>query len=181
MDLYTKNRKRIATGDLIQFKSYSMLGWLIRRFSGYCNHSSHSVRFNEYNGEIQRRFILEALEHGIQLSLLSRRFEGYKGKVWWHSLKPEFHKYRRKLGAVALSRVGIPYDYGSLFKNMLGHVSANAKELFCSEYVYLNCRDVGMKPPVKWEKKAPRPADMLLLGWWGDGIVIYDSKGEMVT
>ena len=174
---YIQYRKEIATGDLIQFSSFSILGWLIRKFSGYCNHSSQAIRFAEYQGLKQRRYILEALEHGIELSLISRRLEGYKGKVWWHPLKPEYQKYRRKIGALALSRIGIPYDYGSLFKNALGRVSGNANRLFCSEYVYLNCKDVGMPIKTEWQDKSPRPADMLNLGFWDqDGIIIHDSR-----
>jgi hypothetical protein len=51
--------------------------------------------------------------------------------------------------------VGIPYDYQSIFHQLFGKVSADARRLFCSEYCYLAYGFTG---------KAPAPADMPALG-----------------
>jgi hypothetical protein len=111
------------------------------------------MRFAEYEGHDARRFTTEALEHGIILNLLSKRLEEYDGEVYWYPLMEAWD--RTVIGERAMEYIGVPYDYGSLFKNAFGKVSADARELFCSEYCFICYGFSG---------KAPTPGDMPGLG-----------------
>jgi hypothetical protein len=184
LDLYHNYQKKLRTGDLLSWSSESVLGWLIRKFTkSDINHSGMVIRFQDFeekNGA-SRRFTLEALEHGIDLNLISRRLGKYKGKVYWHGLQERFDEKRPLLGSTALQFAGVAYDYRSLFKNILGKVSAEASKLFCSEYVYLTFTKCQFKPEIDDDKlllqlaegKAPTPADMHKLGWWYDRVKIF--------
>ncbi|KXH69833.1 MAG: hypothetical protein AM326_01800 [Candidatus Thorarchaeota archaeon SMTZ-45] len=184
LDLYKQYQPKLRTGDLLSWSSDSALGWLIRKFTkSDVNHSGMVIRFSDYEEQngASRRFTLEALEHGIDLHLISRRLEKHKGCVYWHALQERFDEKRPLLGAVALKHVGVAYDYRSLFKNILGKVSAEASKLFCSEYVYLTFTQCQFTPEMSdvkammnWASgKAPTPADMPKLGWWDDRIRIF--------
>lgn len=153
---YNKFKQQMKTGDLLLWRSNSLLGATIRFFSkGPFNHASIVMCFPEYEGEECRRWTTEALEHGTVLNLLSRRLDKYDGQVWWFPLKDDWEQQRSIIGRRALSMIGIGYDYKSLFKNILGKVSAEARRLFCSEYYFLS---LGM------EGKAPTPAGLPSLG-----------------
>ena len=55
----------------------------------------------------------------------------------------------------------IKYDFGSLFKNIIGRVSSNAEKYFCSEFVWINWKESGLLPyEVDQIIKAPRPGDL---------------------
>jgi len=167
--LYENVRDIIQTGDLLQWRSATALGWLIRKFSkAKDNHTGGAVLFKEYQGKERRRFTLEALEHGYVLNLLSRRLGSHKGECYWHALKPEFRIFRVPIGIEMLKFCGVPYDYGSLFRQVFGHVSANARNLFCSEAIYLACRDAGCPIPDEWITTAPQPGDMTALRLWDE-------------
>ncbi len=159
MDAYRKYRPYMRTGDCILWTSHSVLGWLIRKFSNSpFNHASLVICLEEYRGLTDRIFHLEALEGGIEFNLLSQRLLNHRGSALWLPLKPSFDLLRPKIGAWAFEQVGTPYDYGSLFKQILGRVSAEATKLFCSEYCYLAWKNAGIDmPPVK---HAPRPGDI---------------------
>ena len=86
------------------------------------------------NGD-DRRYLLEAWEGEFNMRLLSNRLQSYPGKAFWHHLSPGFDQDRRVIEYNSLSLLGIKYDYESLFANMLGKVSLDAKKLFCSEAV----------------------------------------------
>lgn len=150
---YEQIKDRMKTGDLLQWRSNSLVGGLIRwRTGSIFNHSSLVLRLQEYEGAEHRRYTTEALEHGTVLNFLSRRLEKYDGEVWWCPLKDEWESRRQEIGERALSLIGIPYDYKSLIKQIIGKVSAEATSLFCSEYCYLSYGLTGT---------APTPADML--------------------
>jgi hypothetical protein len=153
---YTDIKQQMKTGDLLLWRSNSLLGAAIRFFSkGTVNHASIVMCFPEYEGEECRRWTTEALEHGTVLNLLSRRLDDYDGQVWWYPLKDDWEQQRSIIGHRALEMIGIPYDYKSLFKNIVGKVSAEARRLFCSEYYYLS---LGL------QGEAPTPADLPNLG-----------------
>jgi hypothetical protein len=154
--MYDDIKHLMKTGDLLLWRSNSLLGAAIRFFShGNVNHASIVMCFPDYQGDDYRRWTTEALEHGTVLNFLSRRLNEYDGQVWWYPLKDEWDQQRCIIGRRALSMIGIEYDYSSLFKNLLGKVSAEARRLFCSEYYFLA---LGM------EGKAPTPADLPGLG-----------------
>lgn len=177
LERYHRFQQKMRTGDLLSWSSDSALGWLIRKFTqSDINHSGMVIRFQDYEEKhgASRRFTLEALGPGVELNVLSRRLENFKGRVYWHALKEEYDDKRPLLGAAALQFAGVKYDYRSLLKNVFGRVSAEAARLFCSEYVYVtfdkcqfspNCEDTKLLIQLA-EGKAPVPADMPKLGWW---------------
>ena len=162
LKMYLTCRHILRTGDCILWQSNSIVGWLIRRFSkANVNHASLVISLSEYGNLIDRRFLLEALGPGIVLRLLSRRLMKFSGKVWWYPLKDEYNSHRNKIGEWALLQVGVEYDYKSLFKQMIGRVSADVKEFFCSEYCFIGWKKSGISLK---GKVAPRPGDIPKLG-----------------
>lgn len=179
LEMYYRHRPEIQSADLLQWQSKSLLGKMIRIFSPGANHSSSTLCMS-YHGLEDRRWTTEALEHGLEINLLSDRLEAHNGCVWWHPLKPEHDPCRKRIAALsvlrATTRSNRGYDYDSLFKNIFGRVSADARRYFCSEFVYLNGRDCGLPLPDEWPwEQAPRPGDMPKLEWWGNPVLIYDS------
>ena len=161
---YEAVKDQMKTGDLLQWRSNSLIGSLIRwRTGSNVNHSSLVMRFSEYQGLDRRRYTTEALEHGTVLNLLSRRLEAFDGECWWLTLKDEWNEKRQAIGESALSLIGIPYDYGSIFRQIFGKVSADARALFCSEYCFV-CYG--------FDGKAPTPADMPGLGIFREAVKI---------
>ena len=147
----------MQSGDVVLWKGRGIISRLIRIWSEY-SHASLVLRLKEFENLKDRRFLLEALSSGIELRLLSRRLEEYSGEAWWFPLKSIYDRtgVRQEIATWALKQVGIKYDFDSLFRNALGRVSADAKQYFCSEFVYLAYKQAGL---VK-RQKAPRPGDI---------------------
>lgn len=165
-DLSTYNafKDQMKTGDLLQWHSNSLIGALIQwRTKSDVNHSGLVLRLSEYEGTERRRWTSEALENGVYPILLSRRLESFDGSVWWYPLKDEWNPKRQAIGECAVALFGVKYDYRSIFKQIFGKVSADARELFCSEYCFL-C--YGM------DGTAPTPAEMTGLGIFKEGVKI---------
>jgi len=166
--LYQYNRSLINTGDAIQWRSSTSLGFLIRKFTGGdVNHTALVIRINNYD----RVFQLEALKPGIVLTSLSRRLAMHKGEAFWLSLLTRYDDYRPAIGEWAASFVGAKYDYRSLFRQIFGRVSAEASRFFCSEYAYLAWQNSGI-PMQNPSGKAPRPCDVPALGIFGPQVKI---------
>lgn len=158
----------MRTGDCLLYRSKTLLGWVIRLFSPTFNHAGLVVRFDQYQGQECRLWTLEALEHGVVLNYLSRRLGECDAEVWWYPLKDKYNSKRDLVGEFALVQSGQPYDYDSLFKNILGRVSVNARELFCSELAFMSWRYAGI---VKGDT-APRPGDIPGLGIFKEKVQI---------
>lgn len=168
LDKYLAVRDQMQTGDLLQWRSNSVIGAMIRwRTQSEVNHSSLIIRLKEYDDETKRRFTSEALEHGIVLNLLSRRLESHDGECWWYPLRDEWSGMRPIIGKNALYMLGIPYDYKSIFQQLFGRVSADARALFCSEYCYLSYGFHG---------QAPTPAEMPKMGIYKEPVLILESN-----
>ncbi|MBU0907545.1 MAG: hypothetical protein KKE05_05315 [Nanoarchaeota archaeon] len=175
LTLYNSFKGQMQTGDCLLWQSRSIIGWLIRFFSkADVNHAGLIIRPSEHGDLKNRRFTLEALEKGIILRLLSERLRSYEGRVWLYPLKDDFNDYRGDIAAWAIEKEGTPYDYKSLFRQIAGRVSADAKELFCSEFCFMAWKEVGI--PIE-DQKAPRPGDIPGLGIFKDPILIYDDSG----
>jgi hypothetical protein len=164
---YTEISKEIQTGDCVMWRSHRLLGRAIRIWSPGYNHASLVLRLPEYEGRL-RRYQLEALEHGIVLTLLSRSIEEYDGEVFWLPLREIPDQTRRRIGEWAVAQVGTPYDYESLFAQMFGRVSVDARRFFCSEFVFLAYRHVEIVP----DGRAPKPSDIPALGVFGEMVEI---------
>jgi hypothetical protein len=164
LTLYNSVKDQLKTGDLLQWHSNSLIGKLIRTKTGwYVNHSSLAICFSQYEGEQHRRFTVEALEHGTVLHLLSKSLEQHKGEVWWYPLVDTWNERRNVIGERALEYIGIPYDYLSIVKQLVGRVNTNVKKMFCSEYCYFCYGFTGI---------APNPGEMPNLGIFKDPIKI---------
>ncbi len=174
---YNEIRHLLKTGDLILWSSNSLLGWIIRKFSGEWNHASEVFILNEDTPH-KRIYIVEALEGGVDLKFLSTRLSKFKGEVAWFAVDNVLDKYRIKAGTWVMDREAedIGYDYWSLFKNAVKRVKCSAKKLFCSEtwqmswYHATELDELG--------GKAARPADMPeRFGFMlKEGITIYNSE-----
>ncbi len=157
---YRTFRRGMDTGDLIEFRSNSVIGCGIRWKTGNrVNHTAPVIRLKRYAEE--RVFLLEALEHGIVINLLSRRLENFDGYAEWLGVKQQYIHFRRDIGRAMLSYVGVPYDYGSIIRQLFARVSADAEKLFCSEFAAIALKDAGL--PVSLDP-VPYPGDMVALG-----------------
>jgi len=169
IDKYYENRHKINTGDLLLWHSNdSALGWAIHRYS-FFNHASLAMTFPTYDDG--NRYTVEAV-NTVRIRRLSEKLKKYHGELWLFPLIPEFDKYRKSMGCIALGWEGLPYDYKSLLGNLFGLVDADLKKLFCSELVFLAAKRAGIYKLEKI-KKAPRPDGLLKLGVWGDGFNLY--------
>lgn len=136
LEKYLEHRDAMRTGDVILYESDSLLGRIIR-WKTDKSHVSVIVRLPDYEGRKKRRFLLEALNHGITPTLLSKKLETYNGRAWWYPMRDEFDPVRKHIGTWAFSQIGVKYDYFDLFRSALGRVSQNMRALFCSEYAFL--------------------------------------------
>lgn len=156
LESYNKYRSLMKTGDVLQWKSNSLLGKGIRlRKGGDINHTGIIIRLTEYEGLERRVFTLEALESGVVLNLLSRRLESFDGEVYLHLLKSEYDCTRQSIGERALYCVGIPYDYPSILKECFGNAQMGFNKLFCSETAWyaLTGKTEGEAPdPIEFEE-----------------------------
>jgi len=174
IELYYTHRPKMRTGDLLLWKSDTLLGKLIRLFTD-SNHASLILRFRkQFEGVRKRRFLLEALEHGITLALISDRLKNFKGEAYWYPVKDAYNPLRDGVASWALNEVGTPYDFRSLFRNALGRVSTDANNLFCSEYFFLAWQSQIPDLLSPWgEGKAPRPGDLPKLGLFRKPVRVF--------
>lgn len=179
MSFYRQHKAQMQSGDLIEWQSHTALGSAIRLFTRKkVNHSSILVRPKEYASLKDRRFLLEALGGGLVPRLLSVRLSEFKGRVWWYGLKesvatPE-DREAMAVWAILEAVRGKRYDYGSLFKNMVGRVSVDGQRWFCSEaYTAM----LMHRQLIDDNLKARRPGEFEELDVHIPGVLIYDSKG----
>ncbi len=159
---YNEVKDEMRTGDLLQWHTDSLVGWLIREKTGsIVNHSGLVIRLQEYEGLERRRFTHEALSHGVVLNLVSRRLESFHGECWWYPLKPEWNEKRQEIGERALSFTGIGYDYQSIADQIFTDVIADEAQLFCSEMCFLAWGYTGT---------APNPGQLFDLGIFKEGV-----------
>lgn len=155
MDLYRFYRPQIWTGDLIEFRSRTLLGAAIRWVTKKpVNHTSQVMRYTNF--DTHRVYILEALAKGVYPNFLSRRIKDFKGEIYWLPLKSEYDPLRAAVAREAHKYIGIGYDYRSLLKQAVSRVSSEASRFFCSEYCYQTAVDAGL--PVEAEH-APWPGE----------------------
>jgi len=155
---YKVLRPHMKTGDAILWQGDYLISRAIRCFSKY-SHVSMVLRLgNEYEMLRDRVFLVEALEGGLELRSLSQRLNEYQGKAFWFET-PLSKRQQRAAGAYSLHMVskGIKYDYSSLFANLLGRVSSDARKYFCSEFYHDVMKHVGH---AEYQEKAPRPGDI---------------------
>jgi len=161
LTVYDSIKDQFKTGDLILWSSNNFIGWCIKKFTkSNVSHASLVIRFSEYDENNHRRYNLESGRHGTVLNVLSKTLQEYSGEAWWYPLQEKMEIERKRIGDRALEFVGTPYDYPSIFRYLIGNVSADARKLFCSEYCYL---------AYGFEGKAPTPSEMLSLNIFKSG------------
>lgn len=145
MDRYAIYRSFVRTGDVIEWRSDSVIGFLIRMITGNdVNHTGGIIRLSDmhfqktYNTQEDRIFSPEARANGFQLTYLSEQMKKFMGKAYLLPLRPELERYREKIAQEQMKFIGIKYDYDGLFKNILGYVSADMERLFCSEAIFIS-------------------------------------------
>lgn len=169
--VYKAFRPEMQTGDRIEWRTRSVLGTLIR-FCGKCsrNHTAMVLRLPYWQAppdvrllylhtdrpmpDLDHVFIMQAVSGGVQLALLSREIEDTRGEVYWAPLKAT-DEQRTAMARWTLEQTGIGYDFGSLFWNIVAHVSMDARKLFCSELYFGAMKEAGLASG----KKAPRPGE----------------------
>ena len=116
------------------------------------------MRLREYKKLKDRVFLVEAIHGGLEFRLLSQRLECGDRAFWLPVNMNENQVRRSREHALIECSKGVPYDYGSLFRNAFGRVNADARKYFCSEYIWLNWVYANMAD--NEGLIAPRPADL---------------------
>jgi len=175
---YTIYRNSMLTADLVEFASYTPLGWIIRKGTGRkVNHSAFLWRIDQYSGIKDRLFLLEALNAGLEWNSLSQRIHNFRGQVYWSSLIVN-DKQRERMLALAVEaatkiRREKRYDYLSLIRNAYRKVNINPKYWFCSEFYHYLLIAIGLLPK---GEKARRPGEFHELPIFVERKLIYDSN-----
>ncbi len=156
---YKTARPHIVTGDAILWKGNGIISRLIRLWTPY-SHASLVVRLRVSEKLQERVFLVEALSTGLELRLLSKRLENYRGEAFWFHIDTTAEQ-KLSILEFALTKCasGIRYDFGSIIKNMLGRVSLDAHQYFCSEFVFHAWKQASLVSP--HIAVAPRPGDLL--------------------
>jgi hypothetical protein len=170
----------MGNGDLMEFAGDAWISKAIRFFTKKdVNHTAILWHVDEFKSIKDRKFIMEALDLGIEINLMSCRLKKYEGEVYWYPLKEEYHKYRDEVAGICLLAEGrtdeIRYDYLSLVRNMWRKVNVDVKKhSFCSEFCQwvLQTAKVIEKQP-----KALRPGEFDKLGIYESRVKIYSWKG----
>jgi len=178
MDGYLQYREQMKTGDILQWKSNTPIGFAIRFFSGAykksgaynANHTSMIVDI-ETSITTSRKFMLEAVSSGVVLSAVSRVLKKFNGELYLLPLKDEFDNKRSTLKHWAIQEVGVEYDYVGLVSQIFGRISVDVKQYFCSEYVYVAYQNANI-PMNNPSGLAPRPNDIPSLGCFKPAIKI---------
>lgn len=164
LDLYNHHHQRMQTGDLVEFRGESIVGGLIRWVTGKpVNHSALVLRM-PFEDCVERRFIIEAVESGLEFHLLSSVLRRFSGSAWWSPLKASAHQ-RERIAAWAMVQLSENngYDYGSLFRQAVARVSLDGRRYFCSEFVHTALISAEIIPPPV-DQKALRPGEFSQLG-----------------
>jgi len=173
---YLTYRADMGNGDLLEFASDSLIGKIIRFFTKKdVNHTAILWCVDQFKNVRNRKFIMEALNYGIELNLISQRLTKYKGVVYWYPLKDEYHKYRDEVASICLLAEGrtneIRYDYLALIRNMFGKVSVDVEKYsFCSEFAQWVLQESGI---LEKQPHALRPGEFDNLGIYKKRIPIY--------
>jgi hypothetical protein len=166
----------MKSGDLIEFGSSSYIGRAIKWFTKKdVNHSAFVFRIDSFVGLKDRVFVIEALGDGLEINALSSRIKEYDGMVYWLKLKDTYDSFRDPMSSFAfmMEARGVEkrYDYVSLFANMFGKVSMDAKKFFCSEFYHAAMVYAGLTTG----GKALRPGEFESLGFHEDRCIVGEN------
>ena len=174
---YRDVRHLIQTMDLIQWHGDSLISKIIRwKTGGPETHSGIACRL----ADVDRVMTLEAISKGAVPNPLSYVLGKYKGKAYWHPLKEEYRLFIAEAFNWMYDRIGTGYDYEGVARQLFGRVSADARALFCSEYVFLGWKvrcaeELGIEL-FKWLldiKDVPLPSELHKIG-------LYEKHGRRI-
>jgi hypothetical protein len=171
---YLAARDRIQTMDLLQWHGESLISRLIRwKTGGSATHSGIAFRL----ADVDRVMTLEAISRGAVPNPLSDSLSKYDGRCYWHPLKKMFRAHVAKAFNWMYDKIGTGYDFEAIGSNLFGKVSADARMLFCSEYVFLGwkirCAEELNLKTFSWLldiKEVPVPSDLHKIG-------LYEENG----
>jgi hypothetical protein len=157
--IYDQARPTLLTGHLIEWDGDYALSKGIKTIGNIKrSHTSLIIRLND-KGVEDRVFLVEALETGVELTLLSDRLCDYKGKAYVirFPLTEDQQGLIRGFAMVECAKRK-EYDLGGLFANAFGEVTIDGKKWFCSELAHA-ALIWGLVLPER--KKAYRPGAFL--------------------
>ncbi len=174
---YYAVREQIQTMDLLQWHGESWVSKIIRwKTGGSATHSGVACRL----ADVDRVMTLEAVSKGAVPNPLSQILKKYDGRAYWHPLKEEFRPYVAEAFNWMYDKIGTGYDYEGVGSYLFGKVSADARALFCSEYVFLGwkvqCAEESAIALFKWLldiRDAPLPSEL-------DKIGLYEEEGTRI-
>lgn len=169
---YYKFRPLMQSGDGLLYRGDGVIATMIAACSKGFSHVGMISRLEQHEYMEDRIWTIEAVAPYVRLTRLSNVLAGYNGEVWWLPLKPSYEKYREKLEGWALAREGTKYDFGSIVKSICGRVSADLAELYCSELLFMDFRELGLIP---WKEKSDRPGDIPAWQTWLPAVKILSN------
>lgn len=156
---YLDARPLIQTGDAILWKGHGVVSKMIMWWTEF-SHASLVVRLDKYEEFENRVFLVEAMSGGLEFRLLSERLKQDAEAYWLlTSMTKKQRNLSRKHALIECAK-GKKYDFGSIVKNIVCEVNADARDYFCSEFVQFNWTDTRYIKPMK---KAVRPDGLLEL------------------
>jgi len=146
---YKRLRPNLVTGDLIQWRGNYPFSRIIRLKTGeYENHTSMVIRLQLYP---ERVFSIEALAGGLHLWPLSDILSRYDGHANLYPIKQKYDDAAADAARWMLAHLGTGYDFqgcASNWRTILGFKpeKADAKQLYCSESVFLAFKERKLDP-----------------------------------
>ena len=150
--MYDLVRDEIKTGDLISWHTTSpkIIPYLIRRTTNKerrLHEVDNDISVNHVSGVLRlplyelgdRRWVVEAVSGGVEITLLSCKLENHKGTVYWYPVEATDEE-RAQWGSNALVNIGKRYGFLDIVKYLLmGAPEIDIKRgLYCSE-AWLHC------------------------------------------
>lgn len=142
---YKAVRDRFQTGDCVLTKGNGLISRIIRLWTEY-SHAYIVVRPERYKGLEDRVFMLEAMQTGVRMVLLSDILKKYRGRIDLFKpagKTPEIEK-EIVINSFVAAASQIKYDFGGLFANVLRRTSVTIDSYFCSELVWVKWLKAGL-------------------------------------
>ncbi len=163
-------RELCVTGSCLLTAADTALGRAIRFFQGgeaFCSHAAPVVRFPEEFVGRDRVTLIEALEHGLTPTYLSRYFKNFAGRLFLFTPAGLTPESQARFSAWLVDRMcaETPYDYVGLLRQTRGRVTEDNTALFCSEAYGMALEAAGLpRLPEAPAGLAPQPNDIPV--WW---------------
>ena len=163
---YKELRPYMRTGDVLEWSTTKPVGRIIQRFSGKdVSHTSGVFYLQDYD----RMLTVEAIGTGSSFTRISEVMESHN-HMYWLQLKPEYDSKRLDIAQAQIDLLGTGYDFLSVGKSLFGHVSTDARKLYCTELIQFSFEQVGI---IKPREKASWPGEVEDWGCFLPRVQIY--------